>query len=159
MSASCSDPRERLASIVHEAEVHVNRAEAGVALVEARLRLLDATFAEARELAREANIPLSGSTVDVPKSSALPPHMAEGEFARFMRVSPRTMAYRRKHMTEGVHFHLHGRRVIYHVAEAADFIRRGGGRPLPTEDLEQLAIDEVTRRRARIALRRAGGPK
>ena len=85
--------------------------------------------------------------------------MSEMEFARFMCVSSRTIAYRRKHMTEGVHFHLNGKRVVYHVTVAAEFIRRGGGRPLSTDDVEQVAIDEVTRRRARVALGRTGGSK
>jgi hypothetical protein len=85
-------------------------------------------------------------------------NLSEAEFARFMGVSPRTIANDRRYMTEGVHYHHHGRRVLYHVAEAALFLRHFK-RPSAGDGVQQLAVDEVTRRRARVALRRSRGSR
>jgi hypothetical protein len=81
--------------------------------------------------------------------------MSIAEYARYRRVSERTVRYNLKQMVEGVHFHREGRagrRVIIQVHEAdrwrAEKVRKPNG-ALTNED---LAIDEVTRRRARVAL-------
>ena len=90
---------------------------------------------------------------------AMPPRfLSVMEYARHARVSERTVRYLIKEMAEHVHFHRdgrHGRRVIIHVTEA-DVWRAARVRPSSGEDIDRLAIDEVTRRRARVALRQAG---
>jgi hypothetical protein len=158
MSSVFVDPLGRLALALHEADAQVNRASATLALAEARLRLLDATFADIKALAQQANIPFSNAS-EVPAPMQVPMHMSEPDFARHMCISPRTLATERKDMMEGVHYHHTGRRIIYHVAEAGEFLRGRARRAVlaGTDDVERLAIDEVTRRRARVALRRTGG--
>jgi hypothetical protein len=92
---------------------------------------------------------------DVQGTAAAPRHVSTEGFAKFMGVSVRTIAKDRKRMTPGVHFHHHGRRVLYHLPEAEDFLRQG--RVVGTEkDLERLAADEVTRLRARVVRTKMG---
>src|SRR5262249_1969921 len=85
-----------------------------------------------------------------------PEHMTVGEYAQHRCVTERSIRYEiREQMVEGVHYHRDGRsgrRVIIHVAEAD---RRLAARTKQApRGPEELAVDEVTRRRARVALRR-----
>lgn len=100
--------------------------------------------------------PTLTNTVGAPTAVATSQNLSELEFAELMGVSSRTIAYDRKQMTEGVHYHRHGRRVLYHVPEAQEFIRTYRGSLSRGADDERLAIDEVTRRRARVALKKTG---
>jgi hypothetical protein len=137
---------------IHEADVRLAAAECEVALVEARLRSADIAIASARRAAEEHGVPMSLGDTRSSRAAVSSPHLSQRDFAAYMGVSERTIAYDRKEMTEGVHFHAHGKRVLYHLPEAADFIRnRSRKKPL---DTARLAVDEVTRRRARTALRK-----
>ncbi len=67
-----------------------------------------------------------------------------------------------KDMTEGVHFHRDGRRarrVIIHVREADRWLPQRAHVRKNQGSIEELAIDEVTRRRASMALKRTKGTK
>lgn len=78
------------------------------------------------------------------------------QYAASRSVSERTIRYDIKAMKEGTHFHKVGRkrrRVVIHVQEAdAWYAQRAVSRD--TASVEQLAVDEVTRRRARVALKK-----
>jgi hypothetical protein len=94
--------------------------------------------------------PLLASADDAPFKSV-------AEYARYGRISTRTVRYLLKEMTEGEHFHREGRtgrRVLIHVREADAW--RAGRKPASVRacSIENLAIDEVTRRRARVALQK-----
>jgi len=90
-----------------------------------------------------------------PTASTVPPFMSIAEYARHARISVRTVQSLRAEMTEGVHFHRDGRtgrRVIIHVAEADAW--RNARRPRQSRrELDRLAEDEVSRRRARAGRR------
>jgi len=80
------------------------------------------------------------------------PFMSIAEYARHARISVRSVQSLRREMTEGEHYHRDGRlgrRVIVHVAEADAW--RTARRPPASHRaaLDQLASDEVSRRRAR----------
>jgi hypothetical protein len=121
------------------------------------IRLADAALAATRCIAAEEGIDVpDGATSPISAGPSGAANLSEVEFARFMGVSPRTIASDRKHMTEGVHYHRHGRRVLYHIVEAQAFLRNFK-RPVAGEIIQRLAVDEVTRRRARMALRRSRG--
>jgi hypothetical protein len=70
-------------------------------------------------------------------------------------VCERTCAKIRKAMTEGLHFHRVGRRVLYHDPQAVEFVERWSVRP-SSGDVEQALNDDVLRRRAKVALARVG---
>jgi hypothetical protein len=96
-----------------------------------------------------------------PAEVSKPTHMSIAEYALHRRVSERTVRYMLKDMTEGVHFHRDGRtgrRIILHVGEAdrwsAKRVIATSGPSSAAVDLDQLSIDEVTRRRARNAMKR-----
>lgn len=83
--------------------------------------------------------------------------MSVAEYAAHRRVCERTVRYDLKKMIEGVHYEhagRKGRRVVIRVSAAdqwhAERIRE---RPAAVS-IEELAIDEVTRRRAQVALRK-----
>ena len=146
----------RFFSSVHAAEAQLSAAEVAMLLTEARIRLTDIALATARQIAAEQGIDLGPEHSAAPATTTLPSNLSEAAFARLMGVSARTIANDRRHMTERLHYHRHGRRILYHVPEAADFIRQGRTKTA-TGDATPLAIDEVTRRRARVALRKASG--
>jgi hypothetical protein len=86
--------------------------------------------------------------------------MSLAEYARHARVSERTLRYQVKRMTEHVHFHRDGckrRRIVIHVREADEWRATQGAPGICSGDIDRLAIDEVTRRRARAALRKHNG--
>lgn len=96
----------------------------------------------------------SPTTIGRPSDSE---NLSEAEFARRVGVSVRTIKNDRKErLRQGEHYHRHGRRVLYHFPEARDFLRQlGRGVSLDGRvDVERLAIDEVTQRRARLALKK-----
>lgn len=143
---------------LHRAEATVCAAEAAIALADSQIGLLSARMATVRALAAGLGI----KTTQPPAATGLawPAHstgsnLSENEFAELMGVSQRTIANDRAEMTEGVHYHCHGRRVLYHVPEAADFIRQRKPLKARGTDATRLAVDEVTQRRARVALRKS----
>jgi hypothetical protein len=142
-----------LTTAVHAAEAQLSAAKAEVSLADARVHLADVALATIRWLAAEKGIELSTPTM----ASGSGQNVSEPEFAKLMGVSARTIANDRKHMTEGLHYHHHGRRVLYHMPEAQDFIRQSRGSSSASVDVERLAMDEVNRRRARAAMKRIGG--
>lgn len=145
-------PLAPLLVALHEADARLAAAECEATLVEARLRAADIAIATARRLAEEQGIPVPCGDERASITAPSSPYLSQRDFAAYMGVSERMIAYDRKEMIEGVHFHPHGRRVLYHLPEAADFLRnRGRKKPL---DTARLAVDEVTRRRARTALRK-----
>lgn len=145
-----------LAEVLDHADVQLCAAEAGVALADARLRLFDAALISVKRLARVAGISIL-EAAPLPTESRR--NLSRQQFAALMGVSVRRVDYHRTEMTAGLHFHRDGRRVLFHVPEAEDFVRQAVARGMPSDDIEVVAIDEVTRRRARVALRRArGGP-
>jgi hypothetical protein len=93
-----------------------------------------------------------GAPVVAPPSSEL---MSVAEYADYRRVSERTVRYQVKQMTRGVHFHregLKGRRVVIQVREADRWREEAASKQTRAANIEELAIDEVTQRRARVAL-------
>ncbi len=143
---------EKVFVAIHEADARLSAAECEVALVEARLRAADIAIATARRAAEEHGVPVSLGDTRSSSAAVTSPYLSQRAFAAYMGVSERMIAYDRQDMTEDVHFHKHGTRVLYHLPEAADFIRnRDRDKPL---DTTRLAVDEVTRRRARTALRK-----
>jgi hypothetical protein len=152
-SGSGIEAEDALSSACYQAEAQHFVAEASASLLAARVALLDLAITQLREAAARAGI-----AVSPPPSSTVgdvQPHMNLEEFAPFMKLSVRKLAYYRKRMVEGIHFHKSGRRVIIHVAEAAEAIRAGELEPTRHGDIQTMAIDEVTRRRAKVALKRA----
>ena len=86
--------------------------------------------------------------------------MSVDEYSRHARVSSRTIrGYISRDMVEGEHFHREGRtgrRVIVHV-EAADAWRASRRFAKNKErSLDDLATNDVLRRRAHVALKKAG---
>lgn len=82
-------------------------------------------------------------------------HMSVAAYAAHRCVSERTVRYEVKQMTEGVHYHRAGRqrrRVVIRVQEADRWHAENIPRAERQRGLEELAVDEVTRRRARVAL-------
>ena len=141
-----------LLAAIRVAEAQVSAAEAVGLVMEARIKLAEAALATARRVASAHGVGVSDANSAAPVvGPSTAANLSEAEFARFMGVSERTIANDRTEMAEGVHYHRHGRRVLYHVPEAADFIRhrRQPGR----RETAQTAVDEVTQRRARTALR------
>jgi hypothetical protein len=79
------------------------------------------------------------------------------QYAAYRSVSERTVRYDLSDMEEGKHFHRAGRkggRVVIHVQEADAWYAQRGSRRDVAANVEELAIDEVTRRRARVALKK-----
>jgi hypothetical protein len=95
--------------------------------------------------------------VAVPLPSRASEHMSVGEYAAYTRVSERTVRYQLKEMVEGVHYQRagrKGRRVVICVAEADRWHAERVHAHSAAGSVEELAIDEVTRRRAQVALRK-----
>lgn len=72
-------------------------------------------------------------------------------------MSERTIRYDIEKMEEGRHFHRAGRRggrVVIHVQEADDWYAQRASKRDVAASVEELAVDEVTRRRARVALKK-----
>jgi hypothetical protein len=79
------------------------------------------------------------------------------EYARHRRVSERTIRGQLPEMTPGVHYERsgqRGRRVVIRVAEADRWHAERARERSTAVGVEELAIDEVTRRRAQVALRK-----
>jgi hypothetical protein len=146
-----------LADEVLAAETNLCAAEAGAALLDARLRVLDLAILRLRDAAQKNGIVTAPRVLEREEASPLP--MALAQFAPSLGVSVRTLAKYRRQMTEGVHFDRIGRRIFFRVAEAAAFIRGQNAPRRVGSDSETLAIDEVNRLRARHALRKAGGSR
>jgi hypothetical protein len=87
-------------------------------------------------------------------------YMTVGEYAAHARLSDRTIRHFVKDdMEEGVHFHRDGRtgrRVIIHVEEADVWRASRSFAPSHEQTVEDLATNEVLRRRAKTALKKVG---
>ena len=139
------------------AETTVCAAEAGAKLLDLRLSVLDLAILRLREVAQRNGIVTSARVVE--PEAAAPATLSPAQFARHKGVSIRTIAKYRTQMTEGVHFEKIGRLIFFCVAEAAAFITRQNAPGRSSSDIETLAADEVTRLRARNALKKAGGSR
>jgi hypothetical protein len=141
---------------VYAAEAQASAAEAVLALADARVRLVDTYLATVRRVAAEHGIDMTPPRVEA-NTKPVSENISRDELAKRLGVSVRTVSNDHRRMAEGVHYHYHRRRVLYHWPEVQDFIRQGSAKLLGGDDLEHLAIDEVSRRRARAALRKIGG--
>lgn len=138
-----------------DATSDANRA-IGSSLLETLVGLLEARPSLAIRLGRAI-----GCVASTTPPLALPKYMGVKEYAAHAKVSSKTIReYVARGMVEGEHFHRDGqtgRRVLIHV-EAADSWRstrrfaKNGKR-----SLHDLATNEVLRRRAVLALKKAGG--
>lgn len=96
-------------------------------------------------------------------NGAPPPFMSVGEYAAYARVSEKTIrAYVRDGMVEGEQFHREGRtgrRIVIHVRQAD--LWRTARKPTqnPERTLEDLATNDILRRRAQVALKKARGSR
>jgi len=91
------------------------------------------------------------------KTQATKPFMSVVQYAAHRCVSERSIRYDVEKMTRGVEYQRSGRRggrVVINVAAADAWYAERGRKIDPTSSIEQLAVDEVTRRRARVALKR-----
>jgi len=82
-------------------------------------------------------------------------YMSLAKYAVHRSVSERTVRYDVQEMEEGKHFQRVGRkggRIVIRVQEADAWYADRNRSVAPTSSIEQLAVDEVTRRRARVAL-------
>jgi hypothetical protein len=138
---------------IQRADATVSAAEASLAFADARIGLLSAQMSALQALAVHLlDMPRAAPGLAGPLASP-GANLSEEKFAKLMGVSERTIAKDRTEMTEGLHYHRHGRRVLYHVPEAVEFIRHR--KPPVAGDVARVAVDEVTRRRARVALRKS----
>jgi hypothetical protein len=142
----CLEMEQALALRVQLAECHLSHAESGLASVEAGLRAADACFATLRVLAQMAGFQLS----DKPNGDlGERRHLSRPQLAALMNVCIRLIDRQKTRMTERVHYHYNGRRILFHNPEAVDFILASRTKEPPEEDLEQLATAEIARRKNR----------
>jgi multidrug resistance efflux pump len=133
-----------LAIAAHLAEHHVSRAEADLSEIEASLKKADSSLASLRAVALRAGLELPDK-----------PHVAQVgrgfrerlELAEEMRISVRRIDQHRAAMTKDVHYHKDGARILFHVPEAVDFILARLASTSREADIEQIADEEVIRRR------------
>lgn len=150
-SALASDMAQEVKNAARAAQEALALAEATAAVLDARICVLDAALLRLRTAAERAGVAVE---VVAPISLTSSRHMTREEFAAEMKVCVRQIDNDRRKMVEGTHYHRHGRRVIFHYPEAAQFVRTLHATLTVDDDLEKLAIDEVTQRRARRALKR-----
>jgi hypothetical protein len=145
----------QLVEAIHVADGQLAAAEARLCQIESCVRLTDVMIANVRRLAAQHGIVLNAPR---PRPSTTSENLSEADFAARVGVSVRTIKNDRKLLTEGVHFYRHKRRVLYHFPEARDFLRDHFGRGVlrdASANIDRLAVDELTQRRARVALRKA----
>ena len=144
------------AALVHDlyvAEEELLKTEASLRLVEARLNLTEAAMARVRQLGARLGLRISASIRPVAKPSKV--NISMKILVERTGVCERTCSKIRKALTEGIHFHRVGSRVLFHDPEAIEFVERWSMRPSSVE-VEQSVNDDVLRRRAKIALARVG---
>jgi len=134
---------------------HEQRPAAALAahITAAALRTVVETLEEHPELAARLRGLLAPAPLAAP---VLPPFMSMRAYARHAGIGVRTVQQHRAEMTEGVHYHRDGRagrRVIMHVAEADAWRAARRPRAAARTTIDQLAADEVSRRRARARTR------
>jgi len=152
----CVEMEQALARRVQVAEYHVSQAESGLANVEAGLRAADASFAALRTLAQIAGFQLSerpNGDLDGRR------FMSRPKFAAAMGVCIRLIDRQKTRMTKGVHYHYNGARLLFHNPEAVEFILATKKAEPPDGDLDQLAAEEVARRRNRRKRGKSSGGK
>lgn len=99
---------------------------------------------------------LLATPVRAPAPAAMA-YLSLAKYAAYRSVSERTVRYDVKKMEEGRHFHRAGRkggRIVIRVPEADAWYAERSRSKAPASSIEQLAVDEVTRRRARVALKK-----
>ena len=147
---------QHLALACGMAEEQVAMAEAGVATTQARLRLADCAIARIRAVAAGCGIQLRTPPSTATDSSGTPSRMSVREFALQQRISERTMRKHLKGMSEGREYHRDGRRIIVHTVDAEAYLDLVLAPKTEDVDADRIAIDEVTRRRARVAQKQLG---
>lgn len=118
-----------------------------IAVVEALRRRPDLTQAPCELLARPV----------VASAPAPANFLSVAEYAIHRSVSERTVRYDVQQMEEGKHFQRAGRkggRIVIRVPEADAWYAERSRSVAPAASLDEIAVDEVTRRRARVALKK-----
>ena len=149
-----ADVHAALAHDIYVAEEELSKAEASLRLVEVRLSLTDAAIARVRQLGARLGLKMA-SGPGSPPSHATRINISMKTLVERTGVCERTCSKIRKTMTEGVHFHKVGSRVLFHDPEAIKFVENWSARPSSVET-EQAVNDDVLRRRAKVALARVG---
>jgi hypothetical protein len=138
LDATSAHPQLRVSDVMAE--------EALVALIRVLQRRPDLVSA-----LKDLLVPTAAAAASTPGFTTV------AKYAAYRAVSERSISYDIKKMEEGKQFHRHGRtrrRVVIHVQEAdAWYAQRAGERDVAAS-VEELAVDEVTRRRARVALKK-----
>jgi hypothetical protein len=125
------------------------------AVVEAALEVFAVVLEERADL-RERLWNLIQEAKD-PAATTAGAFMSVKEYAHHRRVSERTVRGLLLEMTPGLHFERtgqRGRRVVIRVSDADQWHRERQSRHTGNRRVEDLAVDEVTRLRARVALRK-----
>lgn len=140
----------RLLGAVNQAGAKLCEAESQMAMAEAKLREADSLISRIRAVAGQLGVELTEPTiVDVQERHG----MSIQEFARHMGWGTKRMrALVRDRMQVGLHYHRNGCRYVVHPAEAAAFVRSIGSTEVSCD--RPSVVDEVTRFRARQALRK-----
>lgn len=149
-----TDDRAGIVQGIHAAEAELSSAEASLRLVEARLSLTDAAMARVRLLGARLGLCLTSSKTPAVTANGTNIPIPMKTLVQRTGVSERTCAKIRKAMTEGVHFHRVGSRVLFHDPQAVEFVEQWSMKPRLVE-VGQALNDDVLRRRAKVALKRA----
>lgn len=131
-----------------------NIAEVCQALIEAALPHVVAALERQPELVARV-VALFGAQGHLAVLGASPPFMSIAKYAAHRCLSERSIRYAVEEMTEGKQYYRSGRkggRVVINVTAADAWYAERSRSVAATSTIEQLAVDEVTRRRARVAL-------
>ena len=145
--ARCWDVEQALALIAQTAYYRLSRAEAEVSEIEATLKQVDSSIATLRAIALRAGLCLPERPGE---SDARRQFLSREELAAEMGVCIRQIDEHRTKMTENVHFHKDGTRILFHSPKAIDFIlamlalKQNSPRDA---GIEQIADEEINRRR------------
>lgn len=77
-----------------------------------------------------------------------PAHMTLADFAQHMCVSERRLRALTKQMEVGVHFFRNGRRYVFRVEQASEFVRTYANKERGPTTFDGQVLDELARRRA-----------
>ena len=147
-----------LISRVHHEEAALLKAEAVLTVAEARLSTVEAGIFGIRAFLSKLGV----ETSEPHRSSSSDPYMTPKEFGKLMKKTARYV--RSRLATEGqlgVHYHKEGKSYSVHVAEAEQLFRGAGNEKAPShsgnrsEQAQAVLVDEVTRYRAKAALKKA----
>jgi len=131
-----------------------------VDLAEDLVAILVQALEQKPDLAMRLQRVLGVGSARLAAETSRPRFMSVNEYAIHARLSERTIREHVKmEMKEGVHFHRDGRtgrRVIIHEAEADAWRASRSFAPSHEQAVDDLATNEVLRRRAKTALKKAG---